>query len=143
MKATELRTKTKEELNALVKSIKKDIEEVMQHILKGKEKNIKAAKREIKKKRRKIAGGSLASQHRKMASSRFYQGKKNKKVEQRCKYQKACAGRSGKSAEDMLILYARLSASGNKSPFPFFAKISPRRGISSSNARCWSSAIAR
>ena len=41
MKATELRTKTKEELNALVKSIKKDIEEVMQNILKGKEKNLK------------------------------------------------------------------------------------------------------
>ncbi|MEK7652884.1 MAG: hypothetical protein AAB358_00150 [Patescibacteria group bacterium] len=44
------------------------------------EKIIKAAKREVKKKRRKIAGGSLASQHRKMASSRFYQGKKKGRV---------------------------------------------------------------
>jgi len=40
MFAKELRNKTKEELNEQVKSLEKEIKEIMDNIIKGKEKNI-------------------------------------------------------------------------------------------------------
>jgi large subunit ribosomal protein L29 len=44
MIAKELRTKSKEELNEELKSLKKEIESTMENIIKGKEKNLRKMK---------------------------------------------------------------------------------------------------